>query len=152
MKLQLNQPFTLEITESGKDAEVIQGTLSDTTKKQNLEFITFLAPHKKISDKLQRLSNKLALIEDKISTPKWYQLSFIYRILFYFLERKVIKMVTAINSMDIEEQAAKKRFDLCVDSDSIERITELCDLVGYAKVMKTILEDIEEKKGNATPA
>ena len=129
MKLILNNPFTIEIPADGKEDEVLTGTIRDFTKQEKADF---KKAFKKNADKSKNIQRKLKELKR--------------------LNEKIEKDTESLNSEDILENAAKERFEICVQSKDDTRLQELSDQVGYVALLEVMVKDVAEKKQNATPS
>jgi len=139
MKLLLKQPFSLEIPHENADDEIITGTLSPLSKKQLKDFKDAFKKDQALSDKVRKLQRKLLRL--KSTDTKRYD-----------LEDEIRDLNVELLSMDTEESTSKLRFELSVISEQKERMIEISDLISYQEMLSAIVKDIEDKKGNVTPA
>jgi len=140
MKLLLKQPFTLEVPHEDGTEEVLTGTFSPLTKTQLKEFRKLFKPNQDASDLLRKTQKQLRRLKDKDLTKK------------YELEDEIEALIKKITNFDTDEETAKERIRLSVESDDMKRIDEIADLLGYNEVFAVILKDIEDKRGNDIPA
>lgn len=144
MKLLLQQPFSIEIPqENNSEDEIIIGTLAPLSKKEMTEF-------KKEFEKNQKLANdqrakQRQLIRLTESEPDDFAKK-------YKLEDEIEKIGKDLVALDTEETTAKSRFEKSVRSDSKSRLEDIADLLSYRELMDAIIKDVNEKKGNVTPA
>jgi len=147
MKFELTQPFSLEIPQDGKEDEIIIGTLSQITKKQQKEFEKDFKKNKDGAIKLQLKTRQLKRLSEKLergdSTDHEAK---------YTLEDEIEAELEKLKILDTEETTSKKRFEISVTSESLERLKELAEIVGYSHLMSVIVKDVTEKQGNDTPA
>jgi Skp family chaperone for outer membrane proteins len=150
MKLILTQPFTLEI---GDTEEVISGTLKPLTKKEQKEFEKTFDKHQKEAKALQRKSIQINRLTKSIESLEKKDIDAEEkREELYRLEDELNKEGEKLMELDTNEVTAKKRIEMSIECDNFARLTELCEIVGYRVILDTIIEDIEEKKGNDKPA
>ena len=144
MKLLLQQPFSIEIPqENNSEDEIITGTLSPLSKKEMAEF-------KKEFEKNQKLANdqrakQRQLIRLTESEPDNLAKK-------YKLEDEIEKLGKDLVALDTEETTAKSRFEKSVRSKNKSRLEDIADLLSYRELMDVIIKDVNEKKGNGTPA
>lgn len=147
MKLILKQSFSIEV---GDTEEVIKGTLQPLTKAEQKEFEKAFNKHTKLAKDLrrkgqeyQRLAKQLEIAE-KPSKEDFERL--------YTLEDEIEEDRQKLEDLETHEATAKKRFEMSVESNDLPRLVELCELVGYRVILGLIQQDVDEKKGNSTPA
>jgi len=153
MKLNLSQPFTLEIPHANAETEIIKGTLTPYSKTQRQESKKEFDNEKqsiktlqKKSTKLRRLALQVEKAEQNNNTPEDAER---LELLYAELDEKtdeVEALTDSLGDMDINEAIALKRFTTSVKTNKHERLIEICNLVGYVEVMETIHKDIEEGK------
>ena len=147
MKLTLNQPFSIEIKTDGKEDEIIIGTLTPLTKKQQKEFEKDFKKNADLAKKLQKATRSLNRNIEKIEKNNSSDYEAKYK-----LEDEIELLMEQLSTLDTEETTAEKRFELSVESESKDRLIELSDIVGYRQIMTVISKDINEKQGNDIPA
>lgn len=148
MKLNLNEPFTLEI-QNGDDEQVIKGYLKKVTKKQEAEIkAKFKKEYKTIEEmgdlakKAQREKLRADLGGDETEAKKSGA---------EMLE-KLYLLQDSIDENDFKEKIAKYRFDLSVESPQMIELIEIAENFGYEFLLEMINKDVAEKKGNDIPA
>jgi phenylalanyl-tRNA synthetase alpha subunit len=147
MKLLLKQPFSLEIPHENGEDEILTGTLAPLNKKQLKEFKTHFKKDQDLSNKLSDLSRELSRLEDKARHDGKVDLDKKYK-----LEDKIRVLSKELKDLNTEETTAKKRFDLSVESEYLDRIKEIAEFLSYREVLDVIINDIEDRKGNDIPA
>ena len=148
MKLLLNQKFTLEIPRDNEEVEIITGTLLPLSKEQKREIKEIVSAENKKANDLNKSSvalNRYIIKVQKAEKEESDTLDKMYET----LDKMTSDIDTQrdnLSDIEIGEVTAKKRFYFSVKSDKHERLVEICELVGYLKVMETIFKDIEEGK------
>lgn len=150
MKLELQQKFSLEIPTSGED-EIITGTIAPISKQQKKDNEKAFDNERKLSKDLQKKSTKLRRLALKVEkaerdeTTKESNLTKLYKDI-DALSDEVETQTEELLELDITEKVAKSRFDLSVKSEQLDRLKEICELVGYSKVIETIHKEVQEGK------
>ena len=150
MKLILTQPFTLEI---GDTEEVISGTLKPLSKQEQKDFEKTFNKHQKEAKILQKKSVQINRLTKSIEALEKKDIDVEdKREELYKLEDELNADGEKLMELDTNEVTAKKRIEMSVECDNMDRLIELCEIVGYRGILDTIVKDIEEKKGNVKPA
>jgi acetylglutamate synthase len=151
-KINLVDPFSLEIQKDGEIVEVINGRLEQLTKLERKEMRKVVEElHNsgitvaKAQKKYNRLLEKMEFLKTK---DRFDELDPIYAEM-DALELVIEKQMGDIQENDTKEVGAKLRIEKSVKSDQYDRIIEICEMVGYFTVLDTINKDIAEKSGNA---
>jgi len=150
MKLLIQQKFSLEIPHENKDDEIIIGLLTPISKKQKRENKQAFKEDETKAKKLQKDSlklNRLAIKVDKASKSDMSEaeLEKLYNEVDELSERVETKNEELQNE-DIYEKVAKKQFNQSVKSEQLDRLIEICELMGYRQVLDVIHRDIQEGK------
>jgi len=145
MQLLLQNPFTLEIPNGTKKDEIIKGTLRSLTKKEQKEFEDIFKEDQNNAKSLQKKNKKMARLAKSIELGTSTDYDALYEI-----QDEIEVEVEALQDLDTQETTAKKRFEMCVKSPKIDKLTELCETYSYRLVIDTIAKDIEEKKNKGT--
>jgi len=146
MKLTFKETFEIEL----ENGAVIGGTFRDLTKKERKEIEIKFEKDQQLANKLQKLSKKAKRLsielkyEDDKSKIKEIQKKI------FKIEDEAETLQKELESLNTREETSKIRFNMCVKSDKIGELLEICEQYSYEIVMQTILKDIEEKKQNAT--
>jgi len=146
MKLTFKETFKIEL----ENGTVIGGTFRDLTKKEKKEIELKFEKDQQLTNKLQKLAKKAKRLsielkyEDDKSKIKELQKKI------FKIEDETEAIQKELESLNTREEASKIRFNMCVESDKIDDLLEICEQYSYEIVMQTILKDIEEKKQNAT--
>lgn len=148
MKLQLNQPFTLEI-QNGNNETVISGSLKKVTKKQEAEIKLKFKKEYKTIEEMGELAKKAQ--REKLRADLGGDETEAKRSGAEMLE-KLYVLQDSIDENDFKEKIAKYRFDLSVESEQMVELIKIADDFGYEFVLEMINKDVEEKKGNGIPA
>lgn len=161
-KLQLLEKFTIEVPTGADTFDIIKGGMIPENKKLLKEIeIKFDIDIKK-AKKLQKDSNKMNRLEQKISSltdtiaiikDEAGKMNLIdkrqalYDEL-YELQDQLALDSEELMSKDATEIRAKEHIERRVKADDVNKakLIELCDKYGYALVFETILKDIEEGK------
>jgi hypothetical protein len=145
MKLQLNNPFTIEI--DGTD-EVIEGTIRELTKTEKEEVKKMYTKSEKDSKKLKKLTRKLQRLETELDIEEDKKTKRSLLIEKSELEDEIDVLSDSLNVQDLADMLITTRIERCVDSKQKDRILELCEIVGAQRVFEVILKGVEEYKGN----
>lgn len=148
MKLELTQKFSLEIFEENKDDLVITGYITPLSKQQQKEIKQTFEKEQKEANDLQKKSVKLQRFAIKVSkaeTKDDENIENLYKTLDK-MTLDVENLTTKIQENDIKDKLSQSLFNSRVKSNDIEKLKDICGLVGYSKVMKTIQKDIDAGK------
>lgn len=162
MKIQLLEKFTIEVPTGADTFDVIKGGFLPETKKLLREIEIKFEPDIKKAKQLQKDSNKLSRLEQKIeSLTELVQLTVTpeakenminkrqdaYDSLYDLQDQLALDSETLMQK-DATEIRAKEHIERRVRADDINKakLIELCDTYSYTLVFETILKDIEEGK------
>jgi len=166
MKLQLMENFTLEVPTGSDTFDIIKGGMIPESKKLLKEIELKFAPDISKAKQLQKDSNKMARLEQKISSltdtiaiikDETAKMNMIDKRQGFYDELYLLQDKAAIDSeslqqKDVQEIRAKEHIERRVRTDDTNKakLIELSDKYGYALVFETILKDIEEGKQKDT--
>lgn len=138
MKLQLHEPFVIEIDELDM---VINGYSKKLTKKQEAELKKKFKSDLALTDEMIDLGNKLRRmeIENKVKgiedNEKLLEIT-----------DRVQEINETLKKNDTKEKIAKYRFGITVESGQLEDLIKLADDYGYSAVLEAIGEAVREGK------
>jgi predicted nuclease with TOPRIM domain len=148
MKLNLTQPFTLEIPHEEKETEIITGALSSITKEQKIKIRNEFENNKAKSIELQKKSIKLNRLAIKVQKAEKDNVNNIEDIYDKYdkLSDEVFNLSSKLEEMETQENVAQTRFNTLVKSNKLDRLKEIANIVGFTRLMKAIDDGVEEGK------
>lgn len=148
MKLELTQKFSLEVSGEEYEDSTITGYIKPITKKQQKELKQSFKEEQKEAKVLQRKSillQRFAIEVSKAESNNDESIKTLYKTLDK-MTLDVENLTEKIQENNVKEKMAESLFNARVNSDNIEKLKEICDIVGYDKVLETIQKDIDEGK------
>lgn len=143
-KLLFKKDFTLEVGE-----EFFKGVFNDLNKSQKAEFEKSNKQKKSDNKKLQGLVRDLKKIARKIEVKehleKWDEVETLEEQK-EVLESSTERLTEKLADPALIEAMFKKRIEISVESDDLDKILSAGEFYGYQNVYNTILQDIEDRQ------
>lgn len=146
MRLQINDKFTIEIT-NGESETVIEGFLKRLTKKQEQDIKTKFKKEFATIEKIGELAKKAQREKLRSELNNTSDVEEVKKQSSDLLD-KLYELQDGIDENKFKEDIAKFRFDLSIESMQMEGLLSLVNDYGYSFVLDMINKDVTEKKGN----